>query len=385
MQGREEGPGKTGGLTLQFGPHGGEDDGFAPGACGKIAEIERLLIMWECEYSREPVDYRLLWLRFLRKIWILPVAVTVGVALVAACHFYTKTAARGGRTYQAESIFYVEFAENARGEEDYYNYFTWGEVIHTDFFMDYVYEKMGGELSKDEIISYITATVESDVRYLYVRCNTHSPELSVKLASVMEEIVPEFADARKEIRSIELAKTGDNAKDSSKLRIGNACFLGAGLGLGLSMLWILAALLMDTAVYLPSAVERRYHITCLGAPFMPEFAPNWKHILKDAVKIAKVFVDEDFQDEEYAIPGEENRKVISCRNPAEHPEELDRIRECEAVLLVLKAGRRNDKVFERLLEQLGRQGIRVTGVILASADEKLYSAYYRSRFAKPVI
>lgn len=339
--------------------------------------------MWECEYSREPVDYRLLWLRFLRKIWMIPLAVLAGVVLVAACHFYARTGARGGRTYQAESIFYIEFAKDAQGEEyDYYNYFTWGEVIHTDFFMDYVYEKMEGELSVDEIISYITATIVSDVRYLYVRCDTHSPELSVKLASIMEEAVLRFADARKEIYSMEIAKTGDSAKDSSKLRIGNTCFLGACLGLGISTFWILVALITDTAVYLPAMVERRYHITCLGAPFMPEFAPNWKYVLKDAEKIAKVFVDEDFQEEQYGIPGDIERKIVSCRNPVEHPEELDKIRECEATLLVLKAGRRNAKIFERLLEQLGRQGIVVTAVILASTDKKLLSEYYGIRIRR---
>lgn len=341
--------------------------------------------MWECEYSREPVDYRLLWLRFLRKIWMIPVAVLAGIVLVGACYYWTRTGARGGRTYQAESIFYIDFAEDAQGEEyDYYNYFTWGEVIHTDFFMDHVYEKMGGELSVEEIASYITATVDSDVRYLYVRCNTHSPELSVKLASIMEEAVPKFADIRKEMRSIEIAKTADNAKDSSKIRLGNACFLGGGLGLGLSMLLLLIVLIVDPAIYIPSTVEKRYHITCLGAPFMPEFAPNWNYVLKDAVKIAKVFVDEDFQEEEYSIQGDRERKIISCRNPVEHPEELDQIRECEKVLLVLKAGRKNNKAFERLIEQLGRQNIKITAVVLADVDEKLLSAYYRSRFAKPV-
>lgn len=333
--------------------------------------------MWECEYSREPVDYRLLWLRFLRKMWIIPVAVLAGIVLAGACHFYVKTAARGGRTYQTESVFYIDFAENAQGEEyDYYNYFTWGEVIHTDFFMDHVYEKMAGELSMDEIISYIAATIDSDVRYLYVRCNTHSPELSMKLASIMEEIVPKFADIRKEIRAIETAKAGDNARDSSKLRIGNACFLGGGLGLGVSTIWVLIMLIVDPAVYIPSAIEKRYHITCLGTPFMSEFAPNWKYILKDSVNIAKVFVDEDLQDEEFTIPEDKTRKIISCRNPVEHPEELDKIRECEKVLLVLKAGRRNDKVFERLIEQLDRQDIKVAAVVLADADEKLLSAYY---------
>lgn len=335
--------------------------------------------MWECEYSREPVDYRLLWLRFLRKIWIIPIAVLAGVVLVAACHFYARTAARGGRTYQTESVFYIDFAEDVQGNEyDYYNFFTWGEVIHTDFFMDFVCEKMGGGLSEDEIASYITATIDSDVRYLYVRCNTHSPELSMELASIMEEIVPKFADVRKEIQAIEVAKAGDSVRDSSKLRIGNACLLGGGLGLGISMLWILIALTVDTAVYIPATIEKRYHITCLGAPFMPEFAANWKYVLKGSVNIAKVFADEEFRDEEYEIPGDQERKISCFRNPAEHPEELDRIRECEEVLLVLRAGCKNNKNFERLLEQLGRQDIGVTAVILADADEKLLSAYYRT-------
>jgi len=367
--------------------------------------------MWECEYSREPVDYRLLWLRFLKKVWIIPLAVLAGIILVAACHFFVKVTAKGGRTYQAESIFYIDFAEDANGEQyDYYNYFTWSEVIHTDFFLDSVYEKMDGTLSKEELSSYITASVESDVRYLYVRCSTHSPELSVKLASLMEEIVPGFADIRKEIQSIELAKAGDSAADSSKLRMGNACFLGGCLGLGISTLWLLIALILDTAVYLPSAIEKRYHIPCLGATFMPEFAPNWKHILKDAGTVAVVRVDEDISDEDatsrnvsnkdvsngdvsdedisngkFKIPDDKKRTVISFRNPAVHPESLEQIRACDAVLLVLKAGCKNDKAFERLVEQLGRQDIKVAAVILASADEKLLSRYYRNRFANPVI
>lgn len=337
-------------------------------------------MMWECEYSREPMDYRLLWLRFLRKIWIVPVAVLIGTALVAGCHYYARTAARGGRTYQAESIFYIDFAEDAQGETyDYYNYFTWGEVIHTDFFLDSVYEEMSGRLSREEIASYVTASVDSDVRYLYVRCDTHSPELSLELASILEEILPRFADIRKEIRSIETAKAAATARDSSKLRMGNACFLGACLGLGISLFGILIALTLDTAIYLPSTVEKRYHVTCLGAPFLPEFAPNWTHVLKDAAEVAMVCVDEDIREEEVKSPEEGPQKTILCRNPVTHPEELDRIRKCHAALLVLKAGRKNDKALERLLEQLGRQDIAVRAVVLASADEKLLNAYYRSK------
>ena len=339
--------------------------------------------MWECECGREPLDYRLIWLRFLRKLWILPIAALAGTMLVGAAYYFSRTAARGGRTYQAESVFYIDFAENAQGEEyDYYNYFTWGEVIHTDFFLDYVYERMKGEYSREELASYITATVDSDVRYLYVRCNTHFPELSVELASVMETIVPQFAEIRDEFERIEVAKKGDEARDSSKIRLGNACFLGACLGLAAAVLGILAILILDTGIYLPSTIEKRYHVVCLGAPFLPEFAPNWQLYLKDALKVALVRVDEGDFSEELSIAGEsfiEKQEVIICQNPVEHPEELEKIRGCDRTILCLKAGRKNHEIFIRLLEQFGRQGIQVTAAILISADEKLISTYYRSK------
>ena len=339
--------------------------------------------MWECECGREPLDYRLIWLRFLRKLWILPIAVLAGTILVGAVYYYSRTGARGGRTYQSESVFYIDFAENAQGEEyDYYNYFTWGEVIHTDFFLDYVYEEMKGEYSHEELASYITATVDSDVRYLYVRCNTHFPELSVKLSSIMETIVPQFAEIRDEFETIEVVKKGDEAKDSSKIRLGNACFLGACLGLAVAMFGILTVLILDTGIYLPSTIEKRYLVVCLGAPFLPEFAPNWQLYLKDALKVALVRVDEGDSMEGFPITDVSavaNPEIILCQNPVEHSEELEKIRNCDRTLLCLKAGRRNHEAITRLLEQLGRQGIQVTASILISADEKLISAYYRSK------
>ena len=370
--------------------------------------------MWECECGREPLDYRLIWLRFLRKLWILPIAVLVGTMLVGAAYYYSRTAARGGRTYQSESVFYIDFAENAQGEEyGYYNYFTWGEVIHTDFFLDYVYEEMKGEYSREELASYITATVDSDVRYLYVRCNTHFPELSVKLASVMETIVPRFAEIREEFETIEVAKKGDEAKDSSKIRLGNACFLGACLGLAAAVLGILVVLILDTGIYLPSTIEKRYHVVCLGAPFLPEFAPNWQLYLKDASKVALIRVDEGDSSEGLSPSGDRKGtfedgkelmkldkdfmrywkqsdntadagtavipELIICQNPVEHSEELEKIRNCDKTILCLRAGCRNHETFTRLLEQLSRQGIQVTAAVLILADKKLISSYYRSK------
>lgn len=335
--------------------------------------------MWECEYSREPVDYRLLWLRFLKKIWIVPIAVLIGSILVGAVYYYARTTARGGRTYQAESIFYIDFAEDGQGTEyAYYNYFTWGEVIHTDYFMDNVYEKMNHELTMEELTEYITATVDSDVRYLYVRCNTHSPELSVRLAGIMEEIVPQFADLREEIKSIEVAKAGDFAKDSSKIRMGNAFFLGAFAGFVISVIAILLVLIIDTAVYLPNTLEKRCHILCLGTDCMLEFQENCKYVLSASEKIACVSVaDENGADALTKVLGNK-KEIIACKNPVHHPEELERIRSCDKVVVCVKAGCKNAEETARLLEQFARQEIEVTATMLVDVNEKLVLKYYRS-------
>ena len=335
--------------------------------------------MWECEYSHETVDYRLLWLRFKQKIWIIPIAILLGAVLTAAGYYCARVVVAGGRSYQTKSVFYIEFGKDSEGElYDYYNYFTWDEVVHMDYFMDRLYDGMNGEYSKEELASYVAANIDSDVRYLYVRCTTHNPELSLRLAAAMEELVPQFAGTKEEFESIQIAQTAVEAKDSTVLRMGNACFLGACLGLGVSVLWILAVLLMDTSIQLPASFERRYHIPCLGAEFMPEFIPNCSYLLKDAAKIAKIPAEEtDVSD--IMLGGEVSAEVIDCKNPITYSEELDKIRECDKVVLCVRAGRKNDESIRRMLEQMGRQGIRVSAAVLVGADEKLISEYYRRK------
>ena len=63
----------------------------------------------------------------------------------------------------------------------------------------------------------------------------------------------------------------------------------------------------------------------------------------------------------------------------EKPEELMKIRECDAVVLCVKAAGKNGKRIERCLEQLARQDIAVTATVLVEADEKLINAYYGSK------
>lgn len=328
--------------------------------------------MWECEYAKESVDYKLLGLRFLRKIWIVAVSAVIGCVLVAGLYYMAKIIQAGGRVYQADSLFYLKLGQDGTGKEyDYYNYYTWNEIIDSDFLVDEIYVKFEGRLTKDEIRDAVSASVDFDPRYLIVSCRTHSGELSLELAKTVEPLVTAFVDTRKEFESVEITKSAEEAKDSTDIRMFNACGLGFSLGIFFSVLGILIALTLDTSVYLPVTLERRYHLVTLGAPFMSEFASNLEHMLGKAKKIAVVYTDTPVPVEEM-----DGLPVVICENPVEKPEELEKIRECDAVVLCVKAAGKNGKRVERCLEQLARQEIAVTATVLVEADEKLIGAYY---------
>ena len=331
--------------------------------------------MWECEYSVEPMDYRLFLLRLVRKLWVLVAAALVGAVVIGGGYYAYHMLPGGGRTYQTESICYLDFAEDGAGEPyEFFNYYTWNEVIHTDFFMHAVCEQTGGKLTADQAACYTAATIDSDVRYLYIRCTTPDPELSLRMAKVLEQCIAEFGDAQKEFRSITVVKAAAEAKDNSNIRTSNAVILGGFIGFFTALFAMLALMTADTSVYLPATLERRFHLVTLGARSMKEFAANCQYLLRDAETVALIPSDDS------PIPGE---SVLNCGKkeivfaPITREDAYDKIRACDAVVLSVRAGAHNGRQTQRTIEQLARQGISVTAAVLVEEDERLLRAYYR--------
>lgn len=329
--------------------------------------------MWECKYSKEPVDYRFIWLRFKKKIWIIPVAMLVGAIIVIGGHYLSRTIDNGGRVYQTESVFYIDFAEKGDGSEyEFINYYTWGELIHSDYFIDNLYSALDGKYTREKLISSVSATIESDVRYLYVRVTTTVPADSLEIAAAFEPLVVNFAGEQKEFSEIKLVNKGDTYIDSTKLRIGNAAVLGLVLGFVVSLVVVLLIIVLDTGIYIPATIERRYGLVSLGAECMSEFSINCDRILEGASKVAYVSIDGDKDN-----PDLGDREVINAGDILSDASSITAIENCDALVLGVKAGTRNDKMFERHVEELARLNIKITAVVLCDADEKFVNAYYK--------
>ena len=332
------------------------------------------IYMWECDYAREPLDYRLLFLRLLKRIWILPVAALLGLVIIGGSYYMSKLCFGHTRTYQTDSLFYIDFVDTSLGADyDFYNRYTWGEVVTTDFFVDMAYEELGGAVSKEEIRQSAYATVESDVRYLLIRGINKDPKLSFDIERALEKATVAFGETKKEFKSITLTKHADAAYDASNIRLKTAAVLGVCVGLFVAIIWWIVSSVADTSVYLPATLERSFKIKAIGAPSMAEYESNAKLLLADYEKVILVPADEDTD-----ISGVNlYREHEKCGNPVYTPSECEKLKDAECVVLAVKAGAHNGKRVERTVDELSRIGAHIGAFVLIGEDAKLIRRYYR--------
>ncbi len=364
--------------------------------------------MWETEYAREPIDYRLFFLKLVKKIWAFPLAAAIGAAVVGGIYCFVNFVISDGYQYRARTIYYITYDEDETGKEfDYYNYYTWQELIHTDFFLEGISENLGGTMSREDVIKATSAKLESDYRYLYSYSVMNDKQSAIDLEKAVSDVVVRFPDETKEIESIKVVDEAglEDIEDISLIFVKRAFIFGAVIGLIAACVFSVFYACVDTSVYIPKTLENRFHIPAIGAPSMKEYEENCRIFLGDKKKVGFVSVDdvpgnvkEVFSGGEAEvkldirsmkkliaqvsadsiaseIPGDFEREVLCY--PGDGKEVFDKIRSCDGIVIVVKAGSHNGKKTERLVDQLSRMGIKPTAFILAGEDEGLIRAYYR--------
>ena len=106
----------------------------------KTEKDNRGKIMWETEYAREPINYRLFFLKMLKKIWMLPLSALAGGLIIGGIYYVVNMVIGDGYIYRARTIYHIEYAQDGDGvEKEYYNYFTfkqWGHASSYDLCID---------------------------------------------------------------------------------------------------------------------------------------------------------------------------------------------------------------------------------------------------------
>lgn len=343
--------------------------------------------MWEGNFAKEPMDFRLLGLRFLKKIWIVLVAAVIGTLLAGGVYLGTKVIGPL-RQYQAQSMYFIEFATDPRLDDaySYYNDYTWNVWISTDEFVNRIQSKLTTEMTDETLRGYLFADLPADLRMPVSIITTPDEALTMEIVGAAEQTFMEMPEFQREIESVRVVSSPDKAEPvtggKEVFRVCFLSFLGCFLTGACILLWYL---IWEPSIFLPSTFEKRYKIPMLGTVNSVDLKVNYDYLLSDAQDIALTAVcgETDLNAVRELLLGEmditecESPKVITCV-PAllQCPEAAERLRKADGVILTVEAGMRNAKQIEYTLELFAKQDIRVTAALLWEADETLIKCYY---------
>lgn len=381
--------------------------------------------MWECDYGKEPLDIRLLVLRFLRKSPVILLAALLGAVCIGGPYFLRKVTFGPAKEYEAVTDFYIDYAVQESGEEyTYFNQTTWTQLITDDVFTDKILTHMSGtKPSKQELQGYLYATMLSDTRIVTTTVTTNDPELTMKIEKALLQAMEDFGREQKEIADVRILQEPTKASlVIADVRTFRACMLGAVIFVSVAVFYLLIYFVLDEGIYIPATFERRYGVPMLGTIHSGELPMMAEKLFSDGGDIREsvlVTIDEKGRLEQVREAlarlgikaaedknlnqilckligggisetggcvklGEESKNQIEVsakewgedeKRPEILTNEYFEVLKNKKLLLVVKAGAHNGKRIEKFLDFCKKCDLEVTAALLWEADERLIRAY----------
>lgn len=363
------------------------------------------MTMWECNYGRENYDRKLNAILFLRKTWMIVAAACVGALLAGSIYYIKFVLFAPEPEYRTYSMLYVDFVEGEDGPQYYtFNDAGWAGFVKTDTILDYAlaYREEAGEevnlFSKEELRESVSAGTDADYRIVDLYVTHKDPAIALEMAQAMEQGFVKFADDMRECEQIRVMTHAVSAErvliDDNTPRV---TFWGAMIAGAIVWMVIAISLKLDDSVYFQDQFEKRYGIFVAGAmikhgknkaPY-PDveffdfqcFASRTEILFavgegskKDLEQI------ENKLESLFELHGVENT-FIKVINIVKHPEFLEN-QEDKEIFMMVPCGARNGRRIEKMINQIHRNQMKISGAILTDVDAILLNQYYFKLFGK---
>ena len=378
------------------------------------------------KYTDETLNLRSFYLRFLKKIWILPIAALIGAILAGGIYYLVTVTFGPERRYEAQARFHLTYSDdayirNAEGERvlDWYNGATWTNFIFNDhdFLLELVknlkeegvdisqermkvleaaggpdisnqlqaLEEVGVDVIKDESKINVKGDIISNERFLLVTINETDKELVEKLTDAFIKSLESYPtyNESKAFESIVCMSKSDVYLEKADNRMGVAIVFGAILAVVLAFFAVLLLDAVDEAVYVPEDCEKRYGCPVLGTVFAGnevsdllrgELAGLYDKYTADKENL--LFISSDAADD--ASFSEKDLESVKKTLGSEYDNKLSKVKAISAseigaadgAILAVPYGKKNAAMTEHLISQLKKIECPVLGIIFTRADLK---------------
>ena len=384
------------------------------------------------KYTDETLNLRSFYLRFLKKIWILPIAALIGAILAGGIYYLVTVTFGPERRYEAQARFHLTYSDdayirNAEGERvlDWYNGATWTNFIFNDhdFLLELVkklkeegvdisqermkvleaaggpdisnqlqaLEEVGVDVIKDESKINVKGDIISNERFLLVTINETDKELVEKLTDAFIKSLESYPtyNESKAFESIVCMSKSDVYLEKADNRMGVAIVFGAILAVVLAFFAVLLLDAVDEAVYVPEDCEKRYGCPVLGTVFAGnevsdllrgELAGLYDKYTADKENL--LFISSDAADD--ASFSEKDLESVKKTLGSEYDNKLSKVKAISAseigaadgAILAVPYGKKNAAITEHLISQLRKIECPVLGIIFTRADLEFIKRYY---------
>ena len=206
-------------------------------------------------YWSAHTDQRKLALFALRDLWKVIAGIVCGAAAGVLIYFVYHAIA-DGTVYTAYSQFYLDFAFDEAGEAyDYYNGYTWNDLMTTDPIADLTLQNLGSEFDVSRLEQDTRADILSDIRVLKVSFTESDERSCTDVQNATEKALMTFGENAKEFTQISVIKSVKPTLQVADNRILQAIILGAIAGFVISLIALWFMYILDDKITVPSDMD----------------------------------------------------------------------------------------------------------------------------------
>jgi len=233
--------------------------------------------LWE-----ERIDLKKLWKQIVNKLWIVIAATLVGAISGVLIYYAYSVIKSGNQVYQIRNDYYIYLDyEGYPNGPDYYNAYTWDSILRDDPIVNYALE-INPMLTKEDILNSVSGEILGDYRILTVVVRGINKELIQSISDTYKEALPHFGEEIDMIDHIEIWTDAAIEEFDEYTREGNAAFLGAFIGLLISLFALIINCVLDDRIYNERDWHKRYpNIPYLGKAGTKEYEVNAAYILEN--------------------------------------------------------------------------------------------------------
>ena len=280
--------------------------------------------------------------------------------------------------YSTEYIIYLDFGDDRDEGLNYYNGYTWGQLITTDPIADNATALLPEGYTKEGLLESCSVELKGDSRVMSLIVTAQSAEACKIYADAMSEAIVQVRFDDVYFDTIDVIKTEEPTAllaDYFPYQAMLSCAIGGLLlmVLGYTLKWA-----VSDCISFPEELSELFGIPCLGVEnrkgqsFFPEEVSRHLYAIREDKTGLVLLKDAEAKNKKLT-----DVSYATCRYDALTEDQTAALRECDQVVLCFPADRVTVPYLKHVQDELSQMGISVSRGYLTGGSFSLLRKFYR--------